>query len=224
MRKKVILLLLTASLAMSATACGKKKETSSSSGLRTSTASFMDSGSQNQGSLASSSGESSENSSASISSPTGDDSNAISSSGNSGTEAPAKTYTPASEITDAELEAMNQAIEYVYTTAEVGTAGSSLKCADAAGYLLEWSESNSVDPETIKQQAYDYITGNYDDAADFKKQMDATYEQVLVLAKGDDNAKGLLTDAGMDQAYDFPWNNKDLDVIKAIKDAADEAE
>lgn len=146
----------------------------------------------------------------------------VSSSSESTVSETSKSTIASSEITSADEETVYNVLEYIAATAETGTAGSSLKCADAAAFLLDWSETNNLSASDIERLAKDYIEGVFD-SAQFKEQMDATTSSAKEMLNGDaEETKKLLSDAGVTDS-DFPWEKADMNAINSLKKAADSA-
>lgn len=126
------------------------------------------------------------------------------------TEATSEAVKESQPVTEIVTEEMNPAkkeflgiLEQIDGVVEVGTAGSSLKSAIGATYLLNWAAGTSLSTDEITELTEGYIEGLEDVKAvtEKMKAVDYTYKELLK-----PGMEELLSDAGMSEIAAYPWS------------------
>ena len=101
-----------------------------------------------------------------------------------------------------------------------GTAGSSLRAAVAAASLLDWAAKDQLSDEALAV-VIDYMAAkSVEGQAEFGEKLDAVESTVgLLTGKDSDQAKDLLTDAGVIDSCGFPWSRDAVAVIDRLMEA-----
>ena len=99
---------------------------------------------------------------------------------------------------------------------EIGTAGSSLKCAIASATFLNWTESNVLPEDTIRHQTEKYLNAMSPAAFDqFKSNFEFVISTAEEIVSGSEYSKGLLDGAGNPQKYETYSSDK-YEICKQI--------
>lgn len=101
-----------------------------------------------------------------------------------------------------------------------GTAGSSLRAAVAAASLLDWAAKDQLSDEALGI-VIDYMAAkSVEGQAAFGEKLDAVeYTVGLLTGKDSDQAKDLLTDAGVIDSCGYPWSKEAVAVIDRLMEA-----
>lgn len=101
-----------------------------------------------------------------------------------------------------------------------GTAGSSLRAAVAAASLLDWAAKDQLSDEALAV-VIDYMAAkSVEGQAEFGEKLDAVESTVgLLTGKDSEQARDLLTDAGVIDSCGFPWSRDAVAVIDRLMEA-----
>lgn len=101
-----------------------------------------------------------------------------------------------------------------------GTAGSSLRAAVAAASLLDWAAKDQLSDEALAV-VIDYMAAkSVEGQAEFGEKLDAVESTVEQLTgKASDQARDLLTDAGVIDSCGYPWSKDTVAVIDRLMEA-----
>lgn len=134
------------------------------------------------------------------------------------TPAPTPTPTPEPlplapdlpEIHDAALEDIFEGVLSVYP----GTAGSSLRAARCAAWLLDWGAVTSLTDDEIYSAVGSWMDKQSDERlAIFLESILAVYDRCYDL-KGE-NAEAIMSDAGIESSR-YPWNERAFRAVEMV--------
>ncbi len=114
------------------------------------------------------------------------------------------------EIHDAALEEIFEGVLSVYP----GTAGSSLRAARCAAWLLDWGAVTSLTDDEIYSAVGSWMDKQSDERlATFLESILAVYDRCYDL-KGE-NAEAIMSDAGVESSR-YPWNERAFRAVEMV--------
>ena len=132
------------------------------------------------------------------------------------TQAPAPTPEPLPlmpelpEVHDAALEEIFEGVLSVYP----GTAGSSLRAARCAAWLLDWGSVTKLTDDEIYSAVGTWMDGQNDERLRvFLESILAVYDRCYDL-KGE-NAEAIMSDAGIESSL-YPWNDRAFRAVEMV--------
>ncbi|MBO6040447.1 MAG: hypothetical protein J6P58_04490 [Oscillospiraceae bacterium] len=101
-----------------------------------------------------------------------------------------------------------------------GTAGSSLRAAVAAASLLDWAAKDQLSDEALAVVIDFMAAKSVEGQAEFGEKLDAVESTVeLLTGKDSEQARDLLTDAGVIESCGVPWSKDAVAVIDRLMEA-----
>jgi hypothetical protein len=101
-----------------------------------------------------------------------------------------------------------------------GTAGSSLRAAVAAASLLDWAAKDQLSDEALAVVIDFMAAKSVEGQAEFGEKLDAVESTVeLLTGKDSEQARDLLTDAGVIDSCGYPWSKNAVAVIDKLMES-----
>lgn len=122
------------------------------------------------------------------------------------------------EDTVQQLSQLDALLADIRANVWIGTAGSSLRAAQEAVKLMNWSVNTPLNDEQIADCVKGYISGlSEDEAAEFEMQLDSVDGMYKLLLEG--GQEELMDDAGITES-DIPFGSDSIEAVESIMRAA----